>query len=47
MNDDTITNDSPAPESKLQRLRELRRVLLHLDKALLDAERELVTGGEV
>lgn len=36
---ETITDDSHAPESSLRRLRELRRVLLHLHKVLLDAER--------
>lgn len=36
---ETITGDSPAPESALGRMRELRRVLLHLHKALLDTER--------
>ena len=36
---ETIPNDSPAPELTLQSLRELRRGLLHLHKALLDTER--------
>jgi Mg2+ and Co2+ transporter CorA len=36
---ETINGDSPAPESMLLRLRELRRVLLHLHKTLLDMER--------
>lgn len=35
----TSTPEGPAPESALQRLRELRRVMLHLHKALLDTER--------
>ena len=39
MSDDTITEDSPAPASTVQRLRELRRALLHLHKELLDTER--------
>ncbi|HYY57280.1 MAG TPA: hypothetical protein VE842_08090 [Pyrinomonadaceae bacterium] len=34
-----IPDNSPAPESALGRLRELRRVLLHLHKSLLDTER--------
>jgi hypothetical protein len=36
---ETIPNDSPAPELTLQSLRELRCGLLHLHKALLDTER--------
>jgi hypothetical protein len=36
---ETIPNDSPAPELTLQSLRELRRGLPHLHKALLDTER--------
>jgi hypothetical protein len=39
MNDVAIADDSPASESTLRRLRELRRALLHLHKALLDSER--------
>lgn len=39
MNDETMTNGNPASESTLRRLRELRRALLHLHKALLDMER--------
>ncbi|HEV2914794.1 MAG TPA: hypothetical protein VGX92_16065 [Pyrinomonadaceae bacterium] len=38
--DETVSSDSIAPESTLQRLRELRRALLHLHKALLDRERD-------
>jgi hypothetical protein len=38
MNEST-TVDGPAPESTLTRLRELRRLLLRLHKALLDTER--------
>jgi hypothetical protein len=37
---ETLSDDSPAPESALGRLRELRRVLLRLHKALLDTERD-------
>ena len=33
-------DDGPAAEDALRRLRELRRALLHLHKALLDGERE-------
>ena len=36
----TIPDESPAPEHSLERLRELRRVLLRLHKALLDTERD-------
>ena len=36
---ETIPNDSPAPELTFQNLRELRCGLLHLHKALLDIER--------
>lgn len=36
---DTLTDESPAPEPTLQRLRELRRAMLHLHKVLLDTER--------
>ena len=39
MNDVAIAGDSFAPESTLRRLRDLRRALLHLHKALLDSER--------
>lgn len=51
---ETILNGSPAPESALRRLRDLRRALLHLHKALLDTERAVyeqaygsVSGGEL
>jgi hypothetical protein len=51
---ETILDDSPAPESALQRLRDLRRGLLHLHKVLLNTEREVyeqvhgrVTSGEL
>src|SRR5215207_9393341 len=51
---ETIVDGGPAPESTLQRLRELRRSLLHLHKALLDTERALyeqvmgrVSSGEL
>lgn len=36
---ETILDGSPAPESALQRLRDLRRLLLRLHKVLLDTER--------
>jgi hypothetical protein len=36
---ENIPDNINAPESALKRLRELRRVLLHLHKALLDTER--------
>lgn len=49
-----ILNDSPAPEPALQRLRDLRRVLLHLHKTLIDTERAMyeqvygrVSSGEL
>lgn len=38
--DDTTLDGGPAAEDALRRLRELRRALLHLHKALLDGERE-------
>jgi len=51
---ETIPDDGPAPEETRQRLRELRRALLHLHKALLDDERAwyeqahgLVSSGEL
>lgn len=37
---ETRLNDDPAAEDALRRLRELRRALLHLHKALLDGERD-------
>jgi hypothetical protein len=36
---DTIPDESPAPASTIQRLRDLRLGLLHLHKALLETER--------
>ena len=52
--DETIPDDGPVPEEALRRLRELRRGLLHLHKALLDGERAwyeeahgAVTSGEL
>jgi hypothetical protein len=51
---ETIPHDSSAPKQALERLRGLRRVLLHLHKALLDTERATyeqvmgrVTSGEL
>jgi hypothetical protein len=51
---ETIADDGPAPEDALRRLRELRRALLHLHKALLDGERAwyeeahgVVSSGEL
>ena len=38
--DETTLDGGPAAEDALRRLRELRRGLLHLHKALLDGERE-------
>ncbi|MBC7932353.1 MAG: hypothetical protein H7Z38_17490 [Rubrivivax sp.] len=36
--DETAPDNFPAPQATLQRLRELRRPLLHLHKTLLDTE---------
>lgn len=54
MAEQASTSDDLAPEAARQRLTNLRRVLLRLHKALLDAERETyerahgqVTGGEL
>lgn len=51
---ENMTDSNDASEATLQRLRELRRGLLHLHKALLDAERAVyelvhgrVTSGEL
>lgn len=50
----SIPDDNHAPEQTLLRLRELRRALLHLHKALLDSERAIyeqamgrVSSGEL